>query len=120
FLIELRLHGEKLTSLELDTFIDLHPFAGADQAVEQRLLLSVSGLILLRTLQVFHLEAMLDEKAVLREILLIESSVPQWLGDLKAVVIEFAGRRFVLKRGHFNNHAKGRGTQDLQFTDQLG
>src|SRR6516225_5305424 len=85
-----------------------------------RCCLEATGLILLRTFQIFHFEAPLHEKAVLCKILLIESSVLHWPEHLKGVAINFAGWRLFLKRGHFQNHPKRRGTQDLQCTDQLG
>src|SRR6059058_5377602 len=88
--------------------------------VASKLLLSATGLILLRTLQVFHFEALLHEKAVLRKILLIESSVLHWPDHLKGVVIKLARWRLVFKRGHFENYAKRRGTLDLQYIDQAG
>src|SRR5437773_12528486 len=85
-----------------------------------KLLLSATGLILLRTLQVFHFEAVLHEKAVLRKILLIESFVLHCPGHLKGIIIKLAGWRLVFKRGHFKDHAKRGGTLDLQYIDQLG
>src|SRR5215470_5490072 len=78
------------------------------------------AIILLRTLQVFHFQALLHEKAVLRKILLIESFVFHWPDHLKGVVIKLAGWRLIFKRGHFENYTKRRGTLDLQYIDQPG
>lgn len=50
-----------------------------------------ADLILLRTLEVFHLEALLHEKAVLRKIFFIESLVRHRAEHLKAVIVRIAG-----------------------------
>jgi hypothetical protein len=47
----------------------------------------VLNLIYLRTLQVFHLEALLHEKTELSKITLIESFIFYWTDDLKRILI---------------------------------